>query len=118
MRRVVAMSGVTKKICLQPTISTAIHDKDDIRGVVDLFVVSRIESVDRLVYFFLNRTTLNAGQRKERFVADEDRMMSPYCASIVLTGLWRESPLKRDPCPEKQGNMTLSGGQLLRSENA
>ena len=52
MRRgVVAVSSVTK-ICLQPAISTVIHDKDEIRGFI---VVSRIESVDRLFYFFLNR---------------------------------------------------------------
>ena len=34
MRRgVVAVSSVTK-ICLQPAISTVIHDKDEIRGVL------------------------------------------------------------------------------------
>ncbi len=43
--------------------------------------------------------------------------MSPRCTSIVLAGLWRETPLKMDPCTGKQGKRPLSGGQLLRTEN-
>lgn len=86
--------------------------KTKIKGWL-IVVVSRIGSVDRLFYFFLNRTTSNVGQRKELFVADEDTMMSPYCASIVLPGLWRAIPLKRDPCAQKQGDMSLRGGQWL-----